>query len=171
MEYINTISIKEVQKNMANGIKEAKGLYKGSTEAVFICKNGYAIKMLNRAYSRVEIENIDTDYDIFSDTDFCEIYESTNKGNTDFGSCTWTFYNIKTNKGYASIRWYGSSNGYYSEKVDFELYKLDEYELKEYNLIDPTICEIVEKIRDISDIDEDYLIDILNDYNITIKEE
>ena len=43
--------------------------------------------------------------------------ERTNHEETNFGSETWTFYTFRGVNGSVDVKWYGESNGYYSEEV------------------------------------------------------
>ena len=76
----------------------------------------------------VTIEDIAGDLDDLVGTPLIMVEEVNNydMGNQDdldeySDSETWTYYRFRTMKGDVSIRWHGSSDGYYSESVDIEI--------------------------------------------------
>jgi len=77
----------------------------------------------------VEVDDIVGDLDDIMNSPIVRATEDSNNDpldgdeNDGYDSHTWTFYNITTKKGHVTIRWFGSSNGYYSESVDFRRIK------------------------------------------------
>lgn len=69
----------------------------------------------------VSIDDINGDIDnlVGSPITYAEVSSDDGQGGGD--SETWTFYKIATVKGWVDIRWFGTSNGYYSEEVSFQV--------------------------------------------------
>lgn len=87
--------------------------------------NGLALAMYHEqdCCESVTIEDIDGDLNDLIGSPLTMAEETVRTGTEDDSdcdeSCTWTFYKFATVNGYVTIRWFGSSNGYYSESVDF----------------------------------------------------
>ncbi len=94
------------------------------TEIVFITENDIIYKMFHEqdCCESVWIEDICGDLNDLIGSPILIAEKSTNYENPIDkqydDSFTWTFYKLATNKGYVDLRWYGTSNGYYSEEIN-----------------------------------------------------
>lgn len=66
----------------------------------------------------VYIEDLDGELQSLVGSPILQANETTSqKQDSSIKHSTWTFYNLYTLHGDVNIRWYGTSNGYYSERV------------------------------------------------------
>ena len=96
----------------------------------FVCVGGETFRMLHDqdCCEHVRIEDINGDLNNLVGSPITMADESSSdqrpadvaKPEWEPESQTWTFYKFATIKGYVDIRWLGTSNGYYSERVNFE---------------------------------------------------
>lgn len=106
---------------------------KGDDELIFLTSDNKKYMMWHdQDYcERVYLEDVCGDFEDIIGSPVLKACESTNNENPEGvkmyyqDSFTWTFYHISTAKGTVTLRWYGESNGCYSEGVDFDEIKGD----------------------------------------------
>lgn len=102
----------------------------GDDLITFLTEEGDTFQMYHSqdCCESVTVEDIDGDFNDLIGTPVVIADESESDNNVTPPGCpeseeesfTWTFYRIATIKGWVVIRWYGSSNGYYGESVQFK---------------------------------------------------
>ena len=107
----------------------------GDSELIFYATKGATYKLYHKqdCCESVILEDICGDLNDLIGEELLEAEVVTNSEENPPGakpewqddSFTWTFYKLRTMKGGVTIRWYGSSNGYYSEAVSCVMEQLD----------------------------------------------
>ena len=105
-----------------------------STEILFYDNIGKIYKMYHEqnCCEKVYVEDICGEIEDLINSPITKASEDTNSKRNSYDvddnedMMKWTFYNIGTEKGSVTIRWYGESNGYYSVSVDMEEVKDNE---------------------------------------------
>ena len=108
-------------------IVDVRGLTRGSDYISILFSDGDAIKFYHSqdCCESVEVDDVYGCEDDLIDAILydIELVQSNDRRKDKYDeSYTWSFYKFRTSKGYVDVRWYGHSNGYYSETVDVEYF-------------------------------------------------
>jgi len=123
MSYYDTdVEFSELLGKTLSSIKGSKG----DDEMVFTTSEGRMFKLYHDqdCCENVQIEDVIGDLQDLIGSPILLAEEVVNPEgvpvlDNEYDSSTWTFYKLATVKGYVDIRWFGTSNGYYSESVSF----------------------------------------------------
>lgn len=112
---------------MGKTIADIQGLKKDSECVQIHFTDGSYLSMYHDqdCCESVTLEDFDNDAETLIGSTMLKVEECvSNENDEEFNpladydySYTWTFYTIFTSKGIMKLRWYGTSNGYYSEDV------------------------------------------------------
>lgn len=91
----------------------------GDDEMLFIGEQSFRFYHEQDCCESVSIEEIIGDVSDLIGTPILVAEERTREDECTSESGTWTFYEFRTIKGSVTVRWLGTSNGYYSESVSF----------------------------------------------------
>jgi len=112
------MSIEELVGKTCNRVKE------NGDEIYFYCTDGTSYKLYHDqdCCEVVYIDDIVGDLIDLVGTPILSAQERSNEGkilnNAEYETFTWTFYRLSTIKGTVVLKFYGTSNGCYSEKAD-----------------------------------------------------
>lgn len=123
----------DISELVGKTITSIDGLEEGSDKATFVCSDGTKFVMYHEqeCCEEVSIDDVCGDVEDLIGSPILKAEEVSNSSDIKqeedenyHCSATWTFYHLHTMKGTVTIKWYGTSNGCYSEKADFvKVYK------------------------------------------------
>ena len=115
-------------------IQEIRGCKKHSDEVTIKFTDGSCLKFYHRqdCCETVLLEDFDITPEWLIDSKIISVEERISRSGEEIShyewtySYTWSFYVIKTSSSTMVLRWYGESNGWYSETVDIDYLYYDE---------------------------------------------
>lgn len=100
-------------------VERSVNKWDGGDEIQFACESGelYSMHHVRDCCEHVSIEDVCGELADLVGQVVVDAFEKQQLG--DCWSSTWTFYTIRTQRTTVTIRWFGESNGNYSETADF----------------------------------------------------